>query len=228
MKRRRGRRRQPSPEAADPQVVARVEQLFDRLDRLASGDAQAPRPAVDQDHRAEVREVATEAAIKAGRGRLLADARRAAREVALRRFGSRVFRPTWVGLNWGQSLGTVEDRVAAAEIFDDAAMGAVVADVEPDAAADLLSGLDALESIAGGPPEQSLELALRRRPRPTRAFVALLAAGYIGPFFILLTALGPFGAVAATAIAVAVVVLVISRMAPRPASDDVETTRDSR
>jgi hypothetical protein len=228
MKRLRGRRRQPSAEAADPHVVARVEQLFDRLDRLANGDAQAPRPAVDQDHRAEVREVATEAAIKAGRGQLLADSRRAAREVALRRFGSRVFRPTWVGLNWGQSLGTVEDRVAAAEVFDDAAMGAVIADVEPELAAELMSGIDVLESMNGGAPEQSLELALRRRPRPTRAFVALLAAGYIGPFFILLTALGPLGAVAATAIAVALILVVISRMAPRSPSDDVEPTRDSR
>jgi hypothetical protein len=205
-----------------------VEQLFDRLDRLANGDAQAPRPAVDQDHRAEVREVATEAAIKAGRGRLLADSRRAAREVALRRFGSRVFRPTWVGLNWGQSLGTVGDRVAAAEVFDDAAMGAVVADVEPELAAELMSGIDALESMNGGAPEQSLELALRRRSKLTRAFVAFLALGYLGPLFVGLTDLGPLGVIAVTAIGVAIVVVVVRRMAPRPPGEDFETNPPDR
>jgi hypothetical protein len=229
MKVRRGsahRRRPIEPD--DPHVLARVEAFFDRLDRLPNdGFSQTPLPAVDRGRQAAVRDVATAAAIAAGRGRLLEDSRRAAREVALRRFGARTFRPTWVGLNWGQSLGTVEDRIAIAEVFDDAATGAVVADlVQPDVAADLRSGLEALESIAPGPPEQSLELALQTRARLTRAIVVLVLVGFIGPILLGMASVGPPGVIAAAAIAVALVVMAISRMAAKVRTDDVDAEPD--
>jgi hypothetical protein len=219
VKRRRGNYRQRPVEAPDPEVVARVERLFDRLDHLASGDTQAPLPAVDQARRAEAREAATDAAIRTGRGRLLQESRRAAREVALRRFGSRVFRPTWVGLNWGQSMGTVEDRVAMAEVFDDAAIGAVITDIEPDLAADLLSGLEALESIAGGAAEQSFELALRRRPFVTRAYALWFVFGLIATALGALGDLGPVGLLIGTTIVVLVVLAAVRNLAPRPPLD---------
>jgi hypothetical protein len=229
MKARRGSAR-PRPEAErdDPRVVARVEAFFARLDRLGNdGVGQAPVPAADRARRDEVRDAATAAAIAARRGHLLEDSRSAAREVALRRFGSRVFRTTWVGLNWGQSLGTVEDRVAIAEIFDDAAMGAVVADiVQPEIAADLQSGLEALESTSSGPPEQSLELALQTRSRFTRALIVVFAFGVIGPILLSMEALGPAGIVGSAAIGVALVMLVISRMAPKLPGDEVDAESD--
>jgi hypothetical protein len=230
MKARRGStRRRPHPtERDDPRVVARVEAFFARLDRLGNdGIGQTPVPAADRVRRGEVRDAATAAAIAAGRGQLLEESRRAARELALRRFGSRVFRPTWVGLNWGQSLGTVEDRVAIAEIFDDAATAAVVADIaEPEIAADLLSGLEALESTSPGPPEQSLELALQTRSRFTRALVVVFAFGVIGPILLSMEALGPAGIVGSAVIGVALVMLAISRMAPKLPGDEVDAESD--
>jgi hypothetical protein len=157
-----------------------VKQFFERLDRLATNAlGQSLLPGVDRDRRAAVRDVAAAAAIAAGRRQVLDEVRRTAREIALARFGSRVFRPTWVGLNWGQSLGTVEDRVALAEIFDDAAIGAVAGDlVDEDVAADLWSGLEVLETSAEhGPPEQSFELVLRRAGSPIALALLLLAGG---------------------------------------------------
>jgi hypothetical protein len=221
MKARRGStRRRPHPtERDDPRVVARVEAFFARLDRLGNdGIGQTPVPAADRVRRGEVRDAATAAAIAAGRGQLLEESRR---------FGSRVFRPTWVGLNWGQSLGTVEDRVAIAEIFDDAATAAVVADIaEPEIAADLLSGLEALESTSPGPPEQSLELALQTRSRFTRALVVVFAFGVIGPILLSMEALGPAGIVGSAVIGVALVMLAISRMAPKLPGDEVDAESD--
>jgi hypothetical protein len=229
MKRRRvSPRPHARPESTDPEVGTRIKQFFERLDRLATnGLGQTVLPAADRDRRTEVREIATATAIAAGRRQVLDDVRRAARETALARFGSRVFRPTWVGLNWGQSLGSVEDRVALAEIFDDAAIGAVAGDlVDDDVAADLGSGLEALEANADrGPPEQSLELAIRRRPRFARAFAIWIAFGFVGSSLIGLGQFGYQGLVGATAITVVVILIALAKLAPKAPLDQVESHR---
>jgi hypothetical protein len=183
MRPRRGSRlRRPLSHDVEPRVAERVDAFVDRLDRLVmNGLGQTIIPGVDRQRRDEVRDVAIDAAVAAGRRQVLGDVRKAARETALVRFGSRGFRPTWVGLNWGQSLGTVADRVAYAEIFDDAAIAAVAGDLVDEAvAADLWSGLEELEAFADrGPPEQSLELAVRRTGVPL-GIAGLALVGLVG------------------------------------------------
>jgi hypothetical protein len=230
VKRRRGSRRTPaSSGSAEPQVAARVEEFFARLDRLATNSlGQTLLPAADPERRIDVRTTAIAAAIAAGRRQTLAEVRRVAREAALARFGSRAFRPTWAGLNWGQSLGTVEDRVNLARILDDAALAAVAGDlVDTDSAADLWSGLEALEAFADrGPAEQSFELAARRRPTFSRLYIAFILFGWTGAAFAAVGQLGPPGLLGLTAIAVVLVVVAIRRLAPTESSIELEADRE--
>jgi hypothetical protein len=58
------------------------------------------------------------------------------------------YQPTWAGLNWGRSLGTVEDRVAVAAAVEDAAIGTVALGLIPaDAAEELLEPLRRVVSM---------------------------------------------------------------------------------
>ncbi len=79
------------------------------------------------------------------------------------RYASGSLNPTFVGLNWGLSQGTVESRVAIAETLADAAAAAVVADaLDPEIAAALALDAASITNLAAGEAsEGSLAQALR-------------------------------------------------------------------
>ena len=79
--------------------------------------------------RTPAREAAAAACVAAGLGPLLDATREKARTRVIRMYDRNMYQPTWAGLNWGRSLGTVEDRVAVAAAVEDAAIGTVAADV---------------------------------------------------------------------------------------------------
>ena len=142
---------------------ARLEKLFEGLDRLTPDEL--ARMGMRRDHgeaRASLLRVVTEAAEKSGRTALLDEARTAAREAVLNRYSAGSLHPTFIGLNWSLSQGTVDDRVAVVEAVEDAAAAAVVADVVDPEVADALS-VDAehlVELSAGDVSDGSLAHAI--------------------------------------------------------------------
>lgn len=196
-------------------AAARVSAVFERVDRLhADGLARISLPPPDDPRRRELALQARRAAESAGRTALLDEARHTAGETVLQRFGDRLYRPTWVGLNWGVSMGRAADRAAAAAAVEDAVTAAVVEDlVDADATAELMGPFEQLAALAGtGPDGESLGDALSARPRSVRIVAALLATLFVG---------GIGAAVAGTiglALPVAfwVVVLFLTRRPPPP------------
>jgi hypothetical protein len=69
------------------------------------------------------------AADGAARGEALAKLRKTLYHEAFVRYDRAILRPTWLGLNWGVSSGTSEDRVAIAAAFDEAAVVAIADDL---------------------------------------------------------------------------------------------------
>lgn len=100
----------------------------------------------DGDERAGLLRIVELAARAADRSTLLGQARAEARDVVMRRYASGSLHPTWVGLNWGLSQGTTEDRVAIVEALADAAAATVVQDLVDDPVAEALS-LDATHIV---------------------------------------------------------------------------------
>jgi hypothetical protein len=78
------------------------------------------------------------AAKSAGRGEALAKLRKTMHHEAFVRYDRAILRPTWLGLNWGVSSGTSEDRVAIAAAFDEAAALAISDDLLDDDDRDVL------------------------------------------------------------------------------------------
>ena len=121
-------------------AALRVETFLATLARLGPDDLM--RTALgrgDEREREAAREEAERLARDAGLDDLLAEARAAVRERVLRAFDEALFRPTMVGLNWGLSEGTTDDRVATIRACEDAVTAAVV---EPFAPAATLARLD--------------------------------------------------------------------------------------
>jgi hypothetical protein len=135
--------------------------VFDRLtpDELARiGYRRAPR-----EDRDPLSAAVDEAAVRTGRVVLVGEARDAAREAVLTRYSAGALHPTFVGLNWGISQGTIEARVAIAETLADAAAAAVVADaLDPEIATALaLDAASITDLAAGEASDGSLARALR-------------------------------------------------------------------
>ncbi len=97
----------------------------------------------DGQARAELLATVEAAARRADRSVLLGEARSRAAEMVMGRYSEGSLHPTWVGLNWGLSQGTIGDRVAIVEALADAAAAAVVEDLVDR------SVVDALELDAG-------------------------------------------------------------------------------
>ena len=81
---------------------------------------------------------ARDAAIIAGRGRLLRDAVEAAREATIRLFARGGYSGTWAVTDWSISVANAGDRAAAAAAFEEAAMAAVVEDLVDDETVQIL------------------------------------------------------------------------------------------
>ena len=190
MKRMRGsaRARQGSG-SGEAAARERLEDLFEQLDRLTPDEL--GRIGVDRmapGERAGLLHEVASAARRSGRSVLLQEARTLARETMLERFSSGGFNPTWVGLNWGVSQGTVEGRVGIIEAVEDAAAAAVVADIADPDVVEALS-LDAGRVIGltvGRVSDGAFDRALagpvgdEYRGRPSRWIAAALGAAILG------------------------------------------------
>ena len=184
----------------------RLEILFRAFDRLTPGElAHIGFRLAPDEEREPLIDAVDQAARLTGRTALVAEARLAARRAVLGRYASGSLNPTFVGLNWGLSQGTVESRVAIAETLADAAAAVVVEDaLDPDIAGALALDAAAITNLAAGEAsEGSLAQALRdpedpelrrnsgaRRARRLGA-VALVAA------YAFATGIGAIGAAAA-------------------------------
>jgi hypothetical protein len=150
-----------SGERAARQRLDALFQAFDRLtpDELARIGYRLPL----DDERDPLLDAVEEAAVRTGRAVLVSEARDAAREAVMNRYSAGSFRPTFVGLNWGISQGTIESRVAIAETLADAAAAAVVEDaLDPEIAAALALDAESITNLAvGDASEGSLARAIR-------------------------------------------------------------------
>jgi hypothetical protein len=131
---------------------ARLDALFATFDRLTPDElGRLGIGAWDDESHEDLLDALEAAAKLTGRDALVDEARARAGGAVLQRYSSGTLHPTWVGLNWGLSQGTVEDRVAIVEVLSDAAAAAAVADVlDPDDYAALLLPAERLVSTAGG------------------------------------------------------------------------------
>lgn len=85
---------------------------------LSAADAGEPRTAARADAERIARSVGLDA--------IAAEARARVRAHILRLYDQALYRPTMVGLNWGLSEGTVEDRIAAVNAAEDAVTAAAL------------------------------------------------------------------------------------------------------
>ena len=136
--------------AADARV--RVDRFLAELDHVGIEDVGlVSLPAADVAARASARSIAVAAAGEAGLGPYLVETREKARAHVVRMYDRNAYQPTWAGLNWGRSLGTIEDRVAVAAAVEDAAIGTVATDVaDADVSDELLEPMRLLISMHPG------------------------------------------------------------------------------
>jgi hypothetical protein len=145
----------------------RVQAFLDDLDRLdIDALVQTALPASGPDVTA-ARHEAERLAREAGLEDVLADARATVRTTLIRRYDAGMYRPTMVGLQWGISEGSVDDRVRTVEAALDAVTAAVI---EPLAPAGLVEQLASPFELIdrGGELDASLPLseATARALRP--------------------------------------------------------------
>lgn len=161
---------------ADARV--RVEQFLAELDHVGVEDVGlVSMPAADVAARAPARADAVAAAQSAGLGLYLAESREQARARVVRMYDRNAYQPTWAGLNWGRSLGTVEDRVAVAAAVEDAAIGTVAMDVAPaDTVEELLEPMRLIISMHPDETPRSLFAGTGWTPRLGAVLFVLFAA----------------------------------------------------
>jgi len=123
-----------SPPGADA-ARARVDALLRAAARVNLGVVVVTPP---DETRAAARDVATSAAIGAGRGSLLRESTAAARDTILQAFAGAGFSGTWAATEMSASVAGAKDRVAAAGAFEEATMAAVVEDLVDDETIDTL------------------------------------------------------------------------------------------
>ena len=197
----------------------RLDTLFAAINRLTPDElARIGFRAAPPHERQPLLDAVTAAAEASGREALVEEARAAARRAVIGRYATGMLHPTFIGLNWGLSQGTVEDRIAIAETLADAAAGAIVEDVlDPEVAAALALDAEAITGMATGEAyEGSLGRALRepgdpelgRSPRMRTArqvgAVSLVALSYLA-----------FGIEATVFVGVSFVAIVAARWAAR-------------
>ena len=140
-----------NPPAGRPLSDARVrvDQFLAELDHVGIEDVGlVSLPAADVAARGPARSAAVSAAGEAGLGPYLAETREKARAHVVRMYDRNAYQPTWAGLNWGRSLGTIEDRVAVAAAVEDAAIGTVAMDAtDADVVEELLEPMRLLVSM---------------------------------------------------------------------------------
>jgi hypothetical protein len=94
----------------------RVERFLEELDHLGIEDvALVSLPHDGAGERTPSRETAAATCVAAGLGPFLTETREKARTRIIRMYDRNMYQPTWAGLNWGRSLGTVAMDVAPPE-----------------------------------------------------------------------------------------------------------------
>jgi hypothetical protein len=149
---------------ADAEAARRVAWVLEELEHLdlnvvvlAWADAELVE-AVDR---------ARGAALTAGRGDLLEAATRSAREIAMRAFSRSGFSGTWAATEMGASVVRPNDRVAAAEAFEAAAIAAVAEDLlDPETLEILREPTEALRRTTGMPAPGALSNFASRGSSP--------------------------------------------------------------
>jgi hypothetical protein len=157
--------------------------------------------------RTPAREAAVAACTAAGLGPLLESTREKARTRVIRMYDRNMYQPTWAGLNWGRSLGTVEDRVAVAAAIEDAAIGTVATDVVAAEQAEAL--LEPMRLLVAMHPDETPRSQFAGTRWTARVgavlflmFVAITAA-ILGAYF------GPIGWAVALVIVVAAAIAIL-------------------
>ena len=132
----------------------RAAEFLERLDHLGIEDVGlVSLPHEGAAERTPAREAAVTECAAAGLGPVLEATREKARARVIRMYDRNMYQPTWAGLNWGRSLGTVEDRVAVAAAVEDAAIGTVAMDVAM--AADVEALLEPMRLLAAMHPDET-------------------------------------------------------------------------
>lgn len=125
----------------------RVATLLEQITKVELGIVVVAPPDAE---RMAARDRARAAAIAAGRGPLLEDAMRAARDVTMRSFARAGFSGTWAVTEMAASVTRSGDRVAAAAAFEEAAAAAAVEDlVDPETLETLRATSDVLGRATG-------------------------------------------------------------------------------
>ncbi len=163
---------------ADPrgaEAAARVESFFADLEHIGWEDLGSISFPTDTSARAVARAAAATAAAEAGRAPFLAETRNAAGDWVLRAYSAGMYQPTFFGLNWGRSTGTLPDRVAVAGAVEDAATAAIVEDLVQPAVFDELRA--PFELIVAMHPTGRPDASATRAGRWTRPVAATLLIG---------------------------------------------------
>lgn len=139
---------------ADAAASTRVAALLERITKIELGIVVVAPPDAE---RIAARDRARAAAFAAGRGPLLEDAARAARDVTMRSFARAGFSGTWVATEMAASVARSGDRAAAAAAFEEAATAAVAEDlVDAETLETLRATSDELGRATGLPAPGSL------------------------------------------------------------------------
>jgi hypothetical protein len=132
------------------EALERLERFAARLERVSAEDLRQVALPVDADQRRITLARGNEIARGAGLDDLVEDARGRVRDYVMRVYAASNYRPTWIGLNWGGSMGPVTDRLGSIAAVQDAATASVI---EPFAPPELVADLVApFERIAAGAP----------------------------------------------------------------------------
>jgi hypothetical protein len=212
----------PDIDAGERAARKRLEELFDAFDRLTPDElARIGYRRPSDEERDPLLDALDDAAMRTGRVALMNEARETTRAAVMARYSEGSYHPTFVGLNWGLSQGTVEDRVAISEALADAAAVAVVADVlDPEVAAALTRDAAAITNLAAGEAsEGSLARAFRDPDDPDlRAGLSPVRTRRVAFVTLVVTAVvASFGILGAAAVAVVAGVRAMIRSATRGA-----------
>lgn len=158
-------------------AIERLEAFAADLERLGIEDFRQMALAIGAaDQREAPRREAERIAAAAGIEDVLDRAQTNVRDYVLRAYGAGTYRPTWIELNWGISLGPVDDRVAAAKAVQDAATAVVVEEIAPPEVAeplrapfDLIAGVHPLTTTTDAAPSLT---GLVERGNPIATMVA--------------------------------------------------------
>ncbi|HEV8490584.1 MAG TPA: hypothetical protein VGQ58_12440 [Candidatus Limnocylindrales bacterium] len=160
----------PAPDEARTRVAATLK----RLERIDVAIVVVARP--DAGRQLAI-ERARDAAITAGRGVLLNEATRAARDLAMGAFARRGFSGTWAAADWSISAAGAPDRVAVAAAFDEAATAAVAEDLlDEETSGTLRATSEELAMMTGVPEPGALSTLGASRAATTPAVFVLLGA----------------------------------------------------